>query len=80
MHASRGSSLGTNDKCPAFAKWFHFKKLIKTGGIWVAQWLSICLWLRAESRGPGIESHIGLPAGNLLLPLPVSLPRSLSLS
>ena len=26
--------------------------------------------------GPGIESHIGLPAGSLLLPLPVSLPLS----
>ena len=28
----------------------------------------------------GIESHIGLPAGSLLLPLPVSLPFSLSLA
>ena len=29
--------------------------------IWVAQWLSTCLWLRAWSPGPGIESRIGLP-------------------
>ena len=29
---------------------------------------------------PGIESHIGLPEWSLLLPLPVSLPLSLSLS
>ena len=44
---------------------------------WVVQWLTLCLWLRAWSRGPGIKSHIGLPAGSLLLPLPMSLPRSL---
>ena len=30
--------------------------------------------------GSGMESHIRLPAWNLLLPLPVSLPLSLSLS
>ena len=30
--------------------------------------------------GSGIESHIGLPAWSLLLPLPMSLPHSLSLS
>ena len=45
----------------------------------VAQQLSICLRLRAWPRGPGIEFHIGLPAGSLLLPLPVSLPLSGSL-
>ena len=28
------------------------------------------------SWDPGIESHIGLPTGTLLLPLPVSLPLS----
>ena len=31
-------------------------------------------------QGPGIESCIGLPAGSLLLPLPVSLPLSQSVS
>ena len=46
---------------------------------WVAQWLSICLWLRFWSRGPGIEYRIRLPAWSLLLPLPVSLPLSMSL-
>ena len=30
--------------------------------------------------GLGFESRIGLPAGSLLLPLPVSLPLSLCLS
>ena len=29
--------------------------------------------------GPGIESHVRLPAWSLLLPLPVSLPLFLSL-
>ena len=29
--------------------------------------------------GPGIETHIGLPTGSLLLPLPTSLPLSESL-
>ena len=50
-----------------------------TKGTWVAQWLSLCLWLKAGPWGPGIESHIGLPAWSLLLPLPVSLPLSVSL-
>ena len=53
--------------------------LIYGGGTWVAQWLSICLWLGLWSWGPGIESHIRLPAGNLLPPLPMSLPLSVSL-
>ena len=46
-------------------------------GTWVAQQLSLCLWLRSLSQDPGIESRIGLLAGSLLLPLPVSLPLSL---
>ena len=45
---------------------------------WVAQWLSVCLWLRAWSWGPGIKSYIGLLVGSLLLPLPMSLPLCLS--
>ena len=44
---------------------------------WVAQWLSICLQLRVWSQGPGIESHIMLPAWSLL-PLPMSLPLFVS--
>ena len=52
--------------CASYLKWYH-------RDAWVAQRLSICLWLRAWSWGPGIESHIGLPAWSLLLPLPVSL-------
>ena len=52
----------------------YFKKI--SWGPWVAQWLSICLWLRSWSWGPGMESHIRVPSGSLLLPLPVSLPLS----
>ena len=51
------------------------------GGAWVAQWPSDpCLWPRARSWSPGIESHIRLPEWSLLLPPPVSLPLSLSMS
>ena len=39
----------------------------KERATWVAQWLSVCLWPRSWPRGPEIESHIGLPAGSLLL-------------
>ena len=52
---------------------------INVWGTWVAQWLSVCLWLRSWSQGPGIESPSGLPTGSLLLPLPVSLPLCVSL-
>ena len=45
---------------------------------WVAQRFSACLWPRARSWSPGIESHIRLLAWSLLLPPPVSLPLSLS--
>ena len=55
-----------------------FLKLFNTlegRGTWVAQWLSICLWLSlGVNSGSGIKSHMGLPAGSLVLPLLVSLP------
>ena len=37
----------------------------------MAQRFSARLWPRAGSWSPGIESHVGLPAWSLLLPLPV---------
>ena len=46
---------------------------------WVAQQLSVCLWLGVRSRSSGIRSHIRLSAWSLLLPLPMSLPVSVSL-
>lgn len=42
---------------------------------WVAQQLDSC-----PGGDPGIEPHIGLPAGSLLFLLSVSLPLSLCLS
>ena len=47
---------------------------------WVAQRFGACLWPRARSWSPGIESHVGLPTWSLLLPPPVYLLLSLSLS
>ena len=46
-------------------------------GTWVAQWLSICLWLWSWSQVPGIEFRIRLSKGILILPLPMSLALSL---
>ena len=39
-------------------------KSLTLQGVWVPQWLSICLWLRSWSWGPAMESHIRLPAGS----------------
>ena len=51
---------------------------VKKRDPWVVQQFSACLWPRARSWRPRIESHVGLPgAWSLLLPLPVSLPLSL---
>ena len=47
-------------------------KIEKPRGAWVAQRLSIYLWLREWSWSHRIESHVRLPAWNLLLPLPMS--------
>ena len=37
------------------------EKLKKRGDPWVVQWFGACLWPRARSWRPGIESHFGLP-------------------
>ena len=50
--------------------------IMMKGDPWVAQRFGACLWPRAQSRSPGIESHVRLPTWSLLLPLPVSLPLS----
>ena len=52
-------------------------KKSKSWDAWVAQRLPSP---QGTILGSGIKSHIGLPAGSLLLPLPVSLLLSLSLS
>ena len=45
---------------------------------WMAQRFGSCLWPRARSWGPWIESHVALLARSLLLPPPMSLPLSFS--
>ena len=56
------------------------KQFIKNnfGDARVAQQLNVCSWLRVWSQSSRIGSCIRLPAWSLLLPLPVSLPLSLS--
>ena len=56
------------------------KLTLTLGDPWVAQRFSAYLWLRAWSWGPGMEHHLRLPRGSLLLPLPVFLPQSVCLS
>ena len=51
----------------------HFKLDFWVQGRLVAQWLSVCLWLRLWSWGPGIEYCFMFPVESLLLPLPLSL-------
>ena len=41
---------------------FRFHKHYILGDPWVAQRFSACLWPRARSWSPGIESHVGIPA------------------
>ena len=50
----------------------------KSWEAWVAQWFSICLWLRSWSWGPVIKSCTRLPRGSMLLSLPMSLPLCVS--
>ena len=62
-----------------FLNFFSSFTTIRSGGFkgqgdaWVAQWLSVCLQLRSWSWGSRIKSHIGPPAGILLLPLLLSV-------
>ncbi|XP_048953374.1 protocadherin beta-4 isoform X1 [Canis lupus dingo] len=52
----------------------------RTGDPWVAQRFGACLWPRAQSWRPGIESHIGLPVHGACFSLCLCLRLSLSLS
>ena len=56
--------------------WF---KNIGWGYPWVAQWFSACLWSRAWSWSPGIESHVRLPVHGACFSLCLCLCLSLSL-
>ena len=66
---------GLGERLPVFPHWEWYLWAAR-----VAQWFGACLWPRARSWSPGIKSHVGLLAWSLLLPPPVSLPLSLSLS
>ena len=60
----------------------HYLEATKTyfGDPWVAQRFGPCLWPRAQSWRPGIESHIGLPVHGACFSLCLCLCLSLSLS
>ena len=62
------SNLKTTGSVPRQAK---SCKIYHYWGTWGARQWSICLRPRVSPRGPGTESHIGLPTGRLLLPLPL---------
>ena len=50
-------------------------RIVGFRGTWVAQWLSICLWLKSRSWGPGTSSTSGSLRGacfSLCLSLPLS--------
>ena len=64
-----------------YHQWCSFIKLVLKGHLGGS--VVECLRLRADPQVPGssptIESHIGLPAGSLLLSVSVSLPLYVSL-
>ena len=47
----------------------EYLKFLNCRDPWVAPRFGACLWPRVRSWSPGIESHVRLPAWNLLLPL-----------
>ena len=67
FHRAQGEGLGPGNGFQKECLGWFLKN--KEEGTWVAQWLSIWLWLSSWSWGPGIESCIGFPAWSLLLPL-----------
>ena len=60
--------------------WFLPPRSLPLGDPWVAQQFSARLWPGVRSWSPRIESHVGLAAWSLLLPLPGCLPLSVCLS
>ncbi|CAD7691243.1 unnamed protein product [Nyctereutes procyonoides] len=62
--------------------WTTFKQHFENkhpGDPWVAQRFGACLWPRARSWRPGIESHIGLPVHGACFSLCLCLCLSFSL-
>ena len=58
----------------------HFCKRAQNRDPWVAQRFGACLWPRARSWRPWIESHVGLPVHGACFSLCLCLCLSLSLS
>ena len=56
-----------------------FFKKVNIWDPWVAQRFGACLWPRARSWRPGIESHVGLPVHGACFSLCLCLCLSLSL-
>ena len=56
-----------------------FSRKVESGDPWVAQRFGACLWPRARSWRPGIESHVRLPVHGACFSLCLCLCLSLSL-
>ncbi|XP_038305668.1 uncharacterized protein LOC102153776 [Canis lupus familiaris] len=78
-HPGPGPGPGSDNYLLFFLGPWQLDKKGTVRGICMAQWLSICLWLRSCSGVLGSRPALGSSAGNLLLPLPMSLPLSVSL-
>ena len=64
-HWSVPLKLGKMTNFTLYIFYHNFLKYV-IENTWVAQWLSICLWLRSWPQGPGIESCAsGFPPGSL---------------
>ena len=57
----------------------HFSRKTENRAARVAQQFS-ATFSPGPDPGPGIESHVRLPVGSLLLPLPMTLPLSVFLN
>ena len=71
--------LSNNSKGKFRGEKCYFKKVVYRDP-WVAQQFGACLWPRARSWRPGIESYIGLPVHGACFSLCLCLCLSLSLS
>ena len=58
----------------------HIRPRSKIRRMGMPEWIRDGVSAFGSDHDPGIESHVGLTAESLLLPLPTSLPLSLGLS
>ena len=73
---SESNQLAKPADCIIF--FFFLFKILFIGDPWVAQRFGACLWPRARSWRPGIESHVGLPVHGACFSLCLCLCLSLS--